>query len=323
MSRLSLDNQKNLNRFFDWIDTTGRAQIVSFNLSGRELYELTNNDPLTNITTSVEYIIHDKISKWISVPEEKKEYFIEKSMPWEWTSTNDPDLYVCYQMLKFLWLAKDIGGDNQEAPVQIIQHGRKYSCHPGSDKRVVVSYLKPLEVIRCFYIWYPEFDNAPIHWMLPHEEISEPIDFEDMFVRCDDETFQLKYEEINFTKQGFSDDINHHFGPWAAGMHLAHRKWGKIKNNKFNVTIPTISYHDGVHRRQMDKSRDLLRDIKVRFDTFKYGDFDFIKYNGMWRLKSRVHYPASIVDENHHYDKDRAMSFGNKNSSIPKHRKYM
>lgn len=303
------------------METTGRAEIIYFEASGRALYELANCDARDDM--GIEEILHNKIQSYMRIPNEKKEYFINESMPREWTWDNDPDLYTCYQMLKFLWLAEDIGMGNQEAPVQMIQVGRKYNFHPGSDKRIIITYLNPLPMVKGFYIWYPELDNAPWHWTNYHEIVRTPDDFVKLFTRADHDTFNFKYMEGTFKANEYICP-DPHFKPWAAGIQLGLKKWNKIKSDSFEKTIPTLSYHDGVHRMGMFQRKELLRSLKFNKDIFHMGRFKFVKVNNKWRWADVVNnYPKSIIDSNFVTDDRTKISFQISQANIGRYRKNM
>jgi len=313
LSTISSVNRENLLKFWDWMETTGRAKIVSFQVPGRKLYELINLDVATFNETNIERVLSDKIDQFIRIPSEKKKYFIEKSDTHEWTWDNDPDLYICYQMLKFLWLAEDMGWNNQEAPVQLIQTGRNYNCHPGSDKKNIITYLQPMPWIRGFYIWYPEFDQTPWHWSINHDYISNPDDFIKMFHRATHDTFNFKYTEAKFTYSGYETEP--HFEPWACGLHLGMKKWGHIQSEKFNITLPTLSYHDGVHRQGIHDRRDLFDKLRVHKDKFDFGKFTFVKYRGMWVYAKWLNQPKSLIDTEYKYNREIAISSRNRKVS--------
>ena len=323
LSRLSAPNKEALLKFWDWMETTGRAEIWYFEASGRTLYELANCDAKDD--TGIEEILHTKIEHFISVPDETKEYFINESTDDEWNPEVDEDLYTCYQMLKFLWLAQDIGGQNQEAPMQMIQSGRNYSFHPGSDKRIVITYLKPINPVKCFYIWYPEQDQTP--WFWTNEVchlIKTPEQFVDLFCRADHPTFNFRYDEVTFTQEDYKLSDTH-FDPWAIGVHLGLRKWGKIKSDKFCKTIPTLSYNDGIHRAAMVENRELLRTARIRGKgCFQLGPFRFVHHRGKWCYGPDLqNYPGSIVDSNYTIDNGRTKSFSNGIANIGRYRTSM
>ena len=321
LSRLSSPNLENLLKFWDWMETTGRAEIWYFEASGRTLYELANCDAKDD--RGIEEILHEKITNFIKIPDEKKEYFINESTDGEWNPEVDAELYNCYQLLKFLWLAQDIGGQNQQAPMQMIQSGRNYSFHPGSDKRIIITYLKPIRPVKCFYIWYPEMDQTP--WIWTNEVnhlVKTPEQFVDMFEMADHPTFNIKYEEVTFREQGY-DPCDNHFEPWAEGVHLGLRKWGKIKSDKFCKTVPTLSYNDGVHRKAMLENKDLLRTARFKRGVFQLGNFKFLHHRGRWTYAPDIHLPGSLVDSTYKTNRERAKSFSNTFASIGRYRTNM
>jgi hypothetical protein len=319
LSKLSQKNQQELEKFWNWMERTDRARIFSFETSGNTLYSLFDSDPISAGETSMIRVLNEKIESYRLVDEKTKRFFKEESYPKDWIGDN-PELYNCYQMFKILWLARDIKSrDRQEAPIQLIQMGRNYHCHPGSDKKYVITLLQPLASVRGFYIWYPELDPAPWIWTQPYEEVKSPEEFIAMFDRADHNTFTLEHGTVTFTHDEFQCQT--HFEPFANGAHKACKKYGKIRNNNFHLELEHLSYKDAVHRMGMFENRNFIDDIFFENeDVFRLGDFKFLKINGIWTPEKFINAPASLIDTEWKHDPDRAIFFNNTKPNIGLHR---
>lgn len=324
MSNISIENQHELDKFWDWMERTDRARIFSFEASGKTLYSLIDSDPIESRTTNMISVLSSNIESFINTPDDIKKYFRDESDPRDWSRANsngDEGLYACYRIFKTLWLARDIREkDRQEAPVQLIQTGRNYHFHPGSDKKHVITLLQPLESVRCFYIWYPELDPAPWVWTQPYEEIKNQEDFINLFDRVDHGTFKFEHGTVTFNKEDWASTRNH-FKPFAAGALKACRKYGKMRSDKFHLELEHLSYHDAVHRMGMYESTWMIDDIYLENEhTFMLGDFKFIKIDGTWMPEKFLNKPTSLVDSEWRHDPDRAIFFNNTRPNIGLHR---
>lgn len=300
LASISLSNHQEIIKFWNWMDETGRAQIIKFDIPGEQLRKLFDHDVQDFWNTSLIVSLSEHIDEFINIGQDKKDEFMQMDNS-QWSKL-DGDKYTCYRMFKLLWLARDIKQKNvQEAPVQIFKSKHGYNCHPGSDKRFIITLLQPLESVRCFYIHYPELDPTPYHANLPHTVISDPNDFVRMFYRADHETFTFGTESATFCDNDLhlSDD---HIYPFAAAAH-------RIYKGFFNKEYPEkplqiyeellhISYRDAIHRRGMMEQLELLNEIYVDGDTFHLGEFKFVRMNGIWTPEEYSHFPKSLIDQN-------------------------
>jgi hypothetical protein len=318
LSKLSQTNQNNLERFWQWADTTGRARVYKFSVPGDKLERLLAADT-QQFASATHTGLSDMITNFLSVSPESLHFFKNYSVPSDWNSRH-PDLYACYRICKALWLCDDVARNGIQAPMQLIQYGRGYQTHPGSDKKFVITVLEPQPSIPMFYIWYPELDPAPWIWTVAHQEIATPQDFCDMFVNADHPTFQFKYNEVALQETDV-ECSDTHLMPWAQGAHYACQEYGRIKPG-FNVRLPTISYTDAVHRQGMytDAHRLIDQARQTSEDVFWMGKHRFIKYQGIWILDRFLNLPSSLVDADWQWRPDRAVYFDNCRPNISQHR---
>lgn len=322
ISSISPENLHELQKFWDWMERTDRARILKFTTSGKKLYSLFDSDPISAGETSMIGVLSKKIEAFKNVPQSTKNWFKYESYPRDWSHNDgNADVYLCYQMFKLLWLARDIREKEQEAPVQLIQAGRNYHCHPGSDKKHVITLLQPMDEVRCFYIWYPELDPDPWVWTQPYEEIHTMEEFVEMFPRADHNTFTFEHGSVRFTADDWESTTNH-FNPFADGAFKGCKKYGKIRSDKFDLTLEHLSYKDAVHRMGMFESRHMIDDIYFEDDrTFILGDFKFIRLDdGTWYPEKFLNKPSSLIDTTWRHDPDRAIFFNNEKPNIGLHR---
>ena len=310
---------KNLEKFFDWAHTTGRAQVIHIKSNSRQLRSLL--DPITNggrIGSAMQGF-SDQIEHFRQLDAETKQRFAECEH-WEWN--NDEDLYACYRIAKKLWLLNDIRDNGIMAPMQIINSGRYYTCHPGGDKKIATVFLQDLEEIELFYIWYPEVDQQPFFWSYDNwQQIHTPKQLASIFKKSDDPRFNWHYEEVVYTAgdEGYEykDD---QFGPWAKGMAKWLRKFGKYKSNpsKFRLVLPSLSYTDTIHREAMIEygPQKILNQCVFKGDIFMMGDLMFKKKADGWLYEGFDHYPKSLVDTDFRHDPDKARVIYNTRNNI-------
>lgn len=321
LSKLSETNLLCLEQFWHWADTTGRAKVYRFDIAGDRLERLVAVDTL-KFASATHLGLSNLITDFLSVSTESLNFFINYSEPADWTARH-PDLYACYRMFKLLWLCEDIRSNGVQAPMQLIQHGRGYRTHPGSDKKFVLTLLEPRRSIPMFYIWYPELDPAPWIWTTPHTEVTSPEDFCDLFAKVQHPTFQFKYEEILLGESApvCSDP---HLMPWAQGAHYACVKYGKIKP-RFSLRLPTISYTDAVHRQGLhaDIKHIMSQAHQTDPDVFRMANHRFIQHQGIWMLDRFLNFPTSLVDTDWRWRADQAVYFDNQQPCISDNRQGM
>ena len=95
---------ENLEKFFDWAQTTGRAQVIFMHTSSLELRSL-----LDCTTTSGR--LGEAMGGFSRDIDTFKEMSLQKRRSFATTSSdnwNDPDYYLTYRLAKILWLLYDI-----------------------------------------------------------------------------------------------------------------------------------------------------------------------------------------------------------------------
>lgn len=320
MSTISSNNLEALYSFYDWMHKTGRARIIRLSSDGYDLRSLFDHDtklPVTDIQKNVS----DLISSFYYLSSEERELFFN-SEPTLWNSSN-PSIYLCYRIFKLWWLTEDIKKNGIESPLQIYQSGRNYLCHPGSDKKFSITYVNPQENIKCFYIWYPELDNAPWHWTVPYEEVNTPEEFIKMFPRIKNPTFRLMQSTVTITPEGWNNHGDIHLDPWTEGTWLSCKKHGKFISDKFKLELPTLSYTDAIHRWGMFENISAFKNIKFVNDTkFLLGNYKFLKVNGYWIPNRFNNFPKSIIDTEWKYSIGTTMSTKNMRSSASEYRRW-
>ena len=279
--------------FFRWCDTTAQARVYSFEVPSSQLHSILDHDTSFYYETSIRAVFSNNIEKYVTMDKE----VIDRFYNTHWGNFNeydDPDLYFVYQMHKILWLANDIKKRGQVMPIQLIQTGRTYGAHPGSDKKIAMLLFNPQVNIKGFYIHYPVVDPDPWIWTIENDEIKNAQDFVEMFPHRDDKSFLLTVDDINFTEHGYTLNDSH-MVPWAEGIEMGIRKYGN-KRPGLDITLKTISYRDAVHRKAMAKSADMFKSLNINVDgdRFEFGDWVFFKRNGMWVEHRELSYGSPL-----------------------------
>lgn len=317
---------KNLDQWFDWAHTTGRAQVIHMKSNSRQLRSILDPHPQGNKYPRLGGVMggfSDEIDEFRAVDKETRERFV--TLPhWEWN--NEPDLYTCYKMIKKLWLINDIRDRGIDAPMQLINNGRYYTTHPGGDKKIATVFLQDLEEVELFYIWYPEVDQQPIHWSMDDwTQLHTAEEVASIFKRSSDPRFNWHYEEVTFTHgdSGWSVE-DEQFFPWAQGMAMWLRKFGKSKSNpeKFRLTLPSFSYTDTIHREAMIDMgpKKLLNQMVFKGNIFMFGDMMFKRHVDGWIYEGFDHFPRSLVDYDFKPDPNRMRVISNTKNNISRNR---
>lgn len=291
LSSISKENLDEIDKFWNWMSISGRAEIVAYEIPGTKLRSLFDYDPTDYWNTCLAVTLSDHIKDFLELTLEEVNRFYT-SDPGDWNESKNPALYHTYRLFKLLWLARDIASKNiQESPVQMFKTKRGYNCHPGSDKRHVITMLQPLDSVRCFYIWYPELDPDPWHHNIEHTKIRTTQQFVDLFPRCDHETFVFGTESASYTKGNFTVS-NGHIYPFAEGANqIIQSKYTEEKE------FLHISYRDGIHRESMNNSRHLLDEIYLdEHNIFHLGEFKFHLVNDIWIAEQFLDAPTSLID---------------------------
>lgn len=307
-------------QFFEYCNKTNLARVYKFTVSAKDLRNLFDFDTSFHWDTGITAQMSELINRFIDIPQETKDRFFQGGIG-VWDCDKEDDLYTIYRLYKIMWLSKDIRKNGQKMPLQIIQAGRNYHTHPGSDKKFAITYLSPLKYIDCFYIWYPLTDPDPWIWTINNKEVKDADDFCAMFGHRDDDSFVLEMDDVRFTTDGYTTN-NQHFDPWAEGIDLGLRKYGN-KRPGLDMTLKTISYRDAVHRNKMDIDQDLKEQIRLENDRFYLGDFIFEMRHGRWQPQHIGRLPKSLIDSAFQFNEDTAEMFNAVKANIGKGRHYL
>ena len=312
----------NLEKFFDWAQTTGRAQVIYMEASSQELRSILDCTTLNGRLGQVMQGFSHAIDKLRDISLEKRRSLATTTRN-QWAL--DEDLYHVYKFAKILWLLYDIRDKGIQAPMQLFNHGRYYTVHPGGDKKIACVYMLDLERVPFFYIWYPEIDQQPIHWTREHTVINSADELKEKFVMHNHPTFTWRYDEPVFTKgdDGYSYK-DEQMMPWARGMALFLRKSQKYASNpdKFRLELPTFSYTDAVHRVGMEEiAKKLVGSILFKGDLFIMGEYMFKRKADGWIYEGYDHFPISLVDTDYKSDPSRERRISNTRCNISLWRK--
>ena len=315
---------ENLEKFFDWAQTTGRAQVIFMHASSLELRSLLDCTATSGRLGEAMGGFSREIDQFKEISLEKRRSFANTNR-FEWDQT-DPELYLTYRMAKVLWLLYDIRDKGIQQPMQLQDFGRFYTCHPGGDKKIAAVFMLNLERIPLFYIWYPEVNQSPWHWTRDHTVIRSPQELADKFVNANHPTFNWHYDEPVFTKGDLGFAVtNEQMEPWARGMALLLRKSQKYWSNpdKFRLQLPTFSYVDAVHRVAMEQqAKRLVGQLIFKDDRFLMGpEYQFRRKEDGWLFEGYDHFPKSLVDTDYREDPARERKILNTRGNISNYRK--
>ena len=313
---------ENLEKFFDWAQTTGRAQVIFTHASGLQLRSLVDCTTTSGRLGEVMRGFSDAIDRLREIPLDKRRQLATTTRN-EWHE--DDDLYHVYRMAKVLYLLYDIRDRGIQQPMQLHDYGRFYTFHPGGDKKVAAVFMLDLERIPLFYIWYPEVNQSPWHWTVDHEVIGSAQELASKFNFANHHTFRWHYDEPVFTAgdDGYAVN-NEQMEPWARGLALMLRKSQKyaVNPDKFRLQLPTFSYNDAVHRVEMEKqAKRLVGQLVFKGDKFIMGEYIFNRKADGWLYEGFDHFPKSLIDTDYRTDPARERRIGNTRSNISLFRK--
>ena len=313
---------ENLEKFFDWAQTTGRAQVIFTHASGLQLRSLVDCTTTSGRLGEVMRGFSDAIDRLREIPLDKRRQLATTTRN-EWHE--DDDLYHVYRMAKVLYLLYDIRDRGIQQPMQLHDYGRFYTFHPGGDKKVAAVFMLDLERIPLFYIWYPEINQSPWHWTVDHEVIGSAQELASKFNFANHPTFRWHYDEPIFTAgdDGYAVN-NEQMEPWARGLALLLRKSQKyaVNPDKFRLQLPTFSYNDAVHRVEMEKqAKRLVGQLVFKGDKFIMGEYIFNRKADGWLYEGFDHFPKSLIDTDYRTDPARERRIGNTRSNISLFRK--
>lgn len=300
MSRTSPQNQKNVDKFFKQIANTD-IKVFKFTMKPNDLRALFDFDPTDYQNTCTISSLSEKIDQFIAIPESKKQEFV-CSDNYDWYDWIDPDLYVCYQMYKVLWLCENIRLNGQQAPVQFIKTCEAYHCHPGSDKKYAITLLEPIPEIKCFYIYYPNIDYV---FDIPAdlEPVNTPEEFINMFPMAHHNTFEFEIGDVAMNQDEYK--CSGHFEPFAREAQQTVKSENK---GEWSIQVPHISYRDSIHRENMLNFLENFSSITLdKQGIFNLGPYKFHNIKDVWTPEIVLNLPTSLVDRSYVHDQNTAV----------------
>lgn len=189
----------------------------------------------------------------------------------------DEDMYLdsygtnqVKHLIKLGWLISELESNKIDNPVQLLKSNDKYFCHPGTDRLIVATYIRPIEYVEGFYIWYSDIDKDPFILDYDYHEITNPISFAKLF----------KYSKsFKFRSAILTDTLDVSDGNGYAILHTAKTCFEKTTKN-FECAF--LSYND---KMQLDNMNKLTLSDVISFpdrDTCIFSNVTFKKKNGRW-----------------------------------------
>ena len=324
----STKNRWKVEKFWKYLqETRPDVKVIKCTLSSHQMKSLFDKDVHDYFNTSILSGLSEIIDEYNTTDLDQREWFISETHSGHWSSTNE-NLYSIYQLFKITWLTKDIRKNGVQAPVQLLKTVESYHCHPGSDKKYALTVLDQIPAIPCFYIWYPELDPCPFFEQYEYQLINSPQEFIDMFPMADDSTFDFEWGKVDVVRE--TDEVGAH-PDWKGMDHFyafAHNvceilrkkelrsfKNTKVKEEPFqNWTCEHLSYHDSIHRRQMEQEKNIVNNIGLIDETTFNLNGDIFKWttfgeSSLWLPESFNNFPTSLIDSNWKHIPERSLSF--------------
>jgi len=298
-------NHDLISDFFQKYVDTERVSIFYFKLDPLDVENYLSTSSANYYETSVFQVLNEKINHFLQIPQDTIDLYKNMNVDSFKKLMFDDDVYITYQMMKFIELATDIKKRGVLMPLQFHITPDGFGVHPGSDKQSSILLAAPeiSEPIPCFYIWYkeyvPEFNLGNTKDL---EIIFEIERFKQIFPHWSDSSFKIKKSDIEIDSDcKIVNDVDGHNMPFARNM-AYYLKKNKVDSG-FKDTY--LSYTDEVHRHSMifkntTKMKTNLNKIKlIGNDVFYLGDYKFInigKDDCFWIPEMYHKLPTSLVD---------------------------
>lgn len=171
--------------------------------------------------------------------------------------------------LKLAWLTTL---EKFNYPIQLIKSDEGYFCHPGTDRILVMTYLKPTKYIKGIYLWYPDLDPTPIFLNYKFKELTNVFQVLSKFKPS--ETLRFKAVQMNKTL-----DVSDKDPKVSNAMFATAKKYFNKVDPKFNNMF--MSWHDNMQWKELSK---INTDDLIKFDGNKcmFGSARLYKNNGKW-----------------------------------------
>lgn len=177
--------------------------------------------------------------------------------------------------IKLSWLIKELRNKDLKNPVQLLKKGKKYFCHPGTDRVLTSLYIFPKKFIKGFYIWYPNLDENPFIFDYEFYEVKNHINFLTKFKYS--KSFKFKSINLNNDLDVSDKDVN-------SNAIFSTAKNCFIETDKtFNSLF--LTYRD---KMQYDKIKNLKINDAIEFiddNICNYGGVLFEKKKNIWVVK--------------------------------------
>jgi hypothetical protein len=185
-----------------------------------------------------------------------------------WSDKHSERTNALRYLLKLGWLTLDIKKHGLKNSIQILQSANgKFIAHPGTARAIVASYIHPIDIIKCFYIWDQNIDPDPFVLLYPHKIIRTPRAFFKMFNK---RSTLFKISTTQLIEQSSKSDY----------FKLA---FDALKTVKPTFSLDFLTVRDPSHWKDI-RNNILFKDI-ISFsdnDTCILGGTKFTKINNKW-----------------------------------------
>lgn len=177
--------------------------------------------------------------------------------------------------IKLAWLIKETKNKNFKNPFQLLKKGKKYFCHPGTDRILISTYIRPKQFVKGFYIWYPNLDKNPFIFDYEFTEIKSTLNFFMNFTYSS--SFEFRSTKINFNLDISDKKIN------SNAIFNTSKNCFIETDKNFNCLF--LTYRD---KMQYDKIKNMQIKDAIYFvseNLCNYGGVFFEKKKHLWTVK--------------------------------------
>lgn len=241
--------------------TKGNCKVIFFNVPSEVLFAYLDYDVIKEVSNRID---------------QAKELDLETIDRTLYKQTDTLEFLRIRKILKLAWLIVHLKNNKVKNPVQLLKSGDKYFCHPGTDRVLISTYLRPTNTVKGIYLWHPELDPTPFILDYEHKEITNYIKFLTLFSY--NKTFKIKSGIM-------SDDLD-----------VADKDDVSISNAMFSTAkatfertsktfrVPFLTFHDNSQWNDVEKLK--FKDL-INFKSDNecvFGNLTFVKINGVWIL---------------------------------------
>jgi hypothetical protein len=172
-------------------------------------------------------------------------------------------------------LIRNISATGINNPIQLLNYGNSYICHPGTDRILIASLLGPKKLIQGLYLWYNDLEKYPIFLNYDWKEITNPFVFLSIFTYS--KNFRFKMVQINEYL-----DISDQDNIYKSNAMFSLAKEAFKKSNKMYDYL-FLSFHDNVQWKHIYNKLSLKDVITFTTDnTCIFSGINFKKVNKIW-----------------------------------------